>query len=473
MTAGNRGLQLVVAFNYGARDEIVRAARSARRARGARRARARGDRPRDASSRRSTRPAFPTPIVILRTSGEQRISNFLLWQAAYAELVFLPVLWPDFGDADFEAALDRISPRASAATEASLASEPAGVAGQSELRTRVVSAAVLAPVALAAVLVGGLAFAALVDARRGDRLLGMDGDRRRARAAWRARSPALACLVAGLLALALLQTDWAIALIAGAAGARRARVGICRAAASLDRARPRSMSRCPAPASSCCGRRSRSAGRRSSSSSSSSGRPTSPPISADARSAGQSSGRASRRRRPGRARCPGSSRRSSPAASTVGLTRAGDVRAGLLLAAPLSIAAQAGDLFESAVKRRFGVKDSGTIIPGHGGVLDRVDGLFGAAALAWLIAVARPRRRTSWRCPEASCRRGSAVVSRRVTLLGATGSVGTSAADVIAAGAGPLRGARRHRAFERRQARRDGAKARRAPRRRGGRGEPA
>jgi len=71
---------------------------------------------------------------------------------------------------------------------------------------------------------------------------------------------------------------------------------------------------------------------------------------------------------------------------TAGLTGAGDWRLGVLIAAPLSIASQIGDLFESALKRRFGVKDSGHVIPGHGGVLDRLDGLFAAAALALLIA---------------------------------------------------------------------------------------
>ena len=54
---------------------------------------------------------IPDPDLIIRTSGEQRISNFLLWQAAYAELIFLPVLWPDFGDEQFELALSEFASR--------------------------------------------------------------------------------------------------------------------------------------------------------------------------------------------------------------------------------------------------------------------------------------------------------------------------------------------------------------------------
>ena len=103
-TEQNTGLQLVVAFNYGARDELVRAVRriAAEVAEG-RLA------PRDIGHQSVAAcldtAGIPDPDLVLRTSGEQRISNFLLWQAAYAEFVFLPVLWPDFNDDTFEAAL--------------------------------------------------------------------------------------------------------------------------------------------------------------------------------------------------------------------------------------------------------------------------------------------------------------------------------------------------------------------------------
>jgi phosphatidate cytidylyltransferase len=67
---------------------------------------------------------------------------------------------------------------------------------------------------------------------------------------------------------------------------------------------------------------------------------------------------------------------------------AGPLAVAALAAALLSLAAQAGDLLESSVKRRFGVKDSGVLIPGHGGLLDRIDALYGAAPAALLLALA-------------------------------------------------------------------------------------
>ncbi|HEX2256285.1 MAG TPA: isoprenyl transferase [Afifellaceae bacterium] len=109
-TRGNSGLQLVVAFNYGGRDEIVRAARAiAERA-------ARGLLDPQSVNAHLFESALDTagifdPDLIVRTSGEQRISNFLLWQAAYAEFVFLPVLWPDFDDQHFELAIQEFACR--------------------------------------------------------------------------------------------------------------------------------------------------------------------------------------------------------------------------------------------------------------------------------------------------------------------------------------------------------------------------
>ncbi|MFC3693479.1 isoprenyl transferase [Chenggangzhangella methanolivorans] len=109
-TRGNSGLQLVVAFNYGGRQEIVSAVR------------------RIAEAVRDGKLApeaidvgvvadhldtanIPDPDLVIRTSGELRISNFLLWQSAYAEFVFLPLHWPDFDKAAFEEALASFSAR--------------------------------------------------------------------------------------------------------------------------------------------------------------------------------------------------------------------------------------------------------------------------------------------------------------------------------------------------------------------------
>jgi undecaprenyl diphosphate synthase len=105
LTKANTGMTLVVAFNYGARQEIARAARAlAVEVREGRLA------PDDVTAERlGTRldtAALPDPDLIIRTSGEQRLSNFLLWQAAYSELVFLPIFWPDFDRATLEAAID-------------------------------------------------------------------------------------------------------------------------------------------------------------------------------------------------------------------------------------------------------------------------------------------------------------------------------------------------------------------------------
>jgi undecaprenyl diphosphate synthase len=104
LTRDNSGLVLVVAFNYGARQEIARAARRA-----AADVAAGNLQPSAVTAELLARyfdaPDLPDPDVIIRTSGEQRLSNFLLWQAAYSELVFVPVYWPDFDRAALEGAI--------------------------------------------------------------------------------------------------------------------------------------------------------------------------------------------------------------------------------------------------------------------------------------------------------------------------------------------------------------------------------
>ena len=104
LTRDNDGLTLVVAFNYGARQEIARAARRLARDVADGRLSAEAITP-DLLMRHLDAPDVPDPDVIIRTSGEQRLSNFLLWQAAYSELVFVPINWPDFDRSALEAAI--------------------------------------------------------------------------------------------------------------------------------------------------------------------------------------------------------------------------------------------------------------------------------------------------------------------------------------------------------------------------------
>lgn len=265
-----------------------------------------------------------------------------------------------------------------------MASEVAGAAGRSELRMRVISAAVLAPVALAAEIYGRLPFAALVTLVA-------------AIAFWEwttivgatnmptPRWAGLALLVVGLLGLALVKADWAPALIAVPVLAfvvlgifmprlrwlsrGMAYVAVpCAAFIMLRQSEPFGWAAIlyilivvwATDIAAYFGGRAIG------------GPKLWPKVSPKKTWSGALTGLFAAILAGG---------------ATVALTGAGHPLTGLLLAIPLSIAAQAGDLFESSMKRRFGVKDSGTIIPGHGGVLDRVDGLFGAAALAWLIAV--------------------------------------------------------------------------------------
>jgi undecaprenyl diphosphate synthase len=96
-TAHNDRLNLWIAFDYGGRAELLEAARRLVEA---------GEEPTEESLRAHLyAPELPDPDLLIRTSGELRISNFLLWQLAYSELVFLDVLWPDFGSAELEDAL--------------------------------------------------------------------------------------------------------------------------------------------------------------------------------------------------------------------------------------------------------------------------------------------------------------------------------------------------------------------------------
>ena len=101
-TAHNRRTTLAVALNYGAQDELVRAAKAAA---------AEGEISAETIAAHLDTADMPPLDLLIRTSGEVRLSNFLLWQAAYAELYFTDRLWPDFKPADLKAALEHFAAR--------------------------------------------------------------------------------------------------------------------------------------------------------------------------------------------------------------------------------------------------------------------------------------------------------------------------------------------------------------------------
>jgi len=101
---GNRGLQIILALNYGGRDEIVRACRALARLAAAGEIAA-DDISEELFARHLDTADVPDPDLVIRTAGEMRLSNFLLWQTAYAEYYSSPVCWPDFNRLELAAAI--------------------------------------------------------------------------------------------------------------------------------------------------------------------------------------------------------------------------------------------------------------------------------------------------------------------------------------------------------------------------------
>ena len=396
-TRVNTGLVVVIAFNYGARDELARAARRLARdvAEGRLAPADIGEAHLDA---RLDTHGLPPLDLVIRTGGEHRLSNFLLWQAAYAELVFLPVLWPDFcpcGPRGRLVELCRAHPalwradggRGVSEAPASANAKPALARPdrRAELRNRVLAAIVLAPAALLVAWVGGIVFDLLMAAAAVIVLL--EWRRIVGETRWAVRSLAsLGAVLASGATLILAGPGWATLVLLVSAGlassfaiARRVRPWLALGAAyagamaiSLSAVRGEDGEGFLAlvwllllvwSADSCAYFVGRAIG----------GPKLWPRVSPSKTWSGAFGGLAG--------------------AVVVGLAVMALSVAGpwpfVLVTGLVALVSMGGDLLESSIKRRFKVKDAGRLIPGHGGLMDRVDSLVAASVACALIGAVR------------------------------------------------------------------------------------
>ena len=349
----------MVAFNYGGRQEIARAARRVAEDVAAGRLKP-DDITADLSWQASRRAGIPDPDLIIRTSGEQRLSNFLMWQAAYSELVFVPIYWPDFDRAALESAIAEYRRRERRFGGLVRAPDP-DVTGSGRARPH---AQPPRPAIERLRYCGACPASAMACGRRRCWL-------------WRRRVRCCSGLAA--------------ALVVAGNGVKLVRVGAqprCAWLASPGVSMPAARSALPVLL------RARS--------------PTTgswPSCLSVCGGVGDRHRRLFRRALRRRTETLAGGQPEEDLVGRIG-GLAGAVVAGIVSwhrlrrlsvvamrswPLVLSIAAQAGDLLESAFKRRFGVKDASHVIPGHGGVMDRLDG-FIAAALAGRLDRARARR---------------------------------------------------------------------------------